>query len=461
MRHTKLAFAWSKNGKNRHRGNVIHPRRSILGATLLWFIMCIGCSSDPPAEATTAALCGSVVAGPASLAEFPDGFAIHGVGGDTDLLFALQPSPSPLTPPGVHVAHRLSGDNLGDVTPPPGGFLVPLTVKIESFSRAGLAGTQGRFLIMDARMPPAFIGSPFATNARLYRYSYRYTRRDGLRTTLLETHTLPLASGLPDPSAPTLPDGILYPGSIALLPGGRVAITDNIAGSIWVSDVSLNNWSLAIIDPRFAGAPRGPVEGVGRNEDGVIAPYTLLTPAPPGFPPGLGLFPGIHSIAYAAVTEEVCFPVTFPGGIYCIDESVLSDAATPPFLKSAAVRVVVPPTPGLGDLTDGLDYDRFHPTSPWLYWQRAPADVAGGGYNTLRRVHLLTGAIEVVASDNELYSWANEISVLPPLLSDGRWTWILSSVGQEYNNPDVNVLLGGVSSYFAPSPMPAVAIRDF
>jgi hypothetical protein len=153
--------------------------------------------------------------------------------------------------------------------------------------------------------------------------------------------------------------------------------------------------------------------------------------------------------------------VTFPGGIYCIDESVLSDAATPPFLKSAAVRVVVPPTPGLGDLTDGLDYDRFHPTSPWLYWQRAPADVAGGGYNTLRRVHLLTGAIEVVASDNELYSWANEISVLPPLLSDGRWTWILSSVGQEYNNPDVNVLLGGVSSYFAPSPMPAVAIRDF
>jgi hypothetical protein len=439
------------------KGNVNHlHRHSILGALLIWFVTFAGCAADALPGATTSALCGNVVRGPYSLAEFPDGFAIHGVGGDTDLLFAVQPSASPTRSASVHVARRNGGHILADVTPPPEGFGTPLSIKIESFRRAGLTGTQGRFLLLDNRVPPALMGT---AAPRIYRYSYRYTPLTGLSTTLLETHILPLNSGPPDPSM--LPDGLVYPGSIALLPNDRVAVSDNATGAIWVSaDASLDTWFIALIDPRFPGQPRGPVEGVGRDETGVIAPYTLLTPAPPGFPPGLGLFPGAHSITYAARTEEVCFAVTWPGGLYCIDENVLVDTSTSPFLKSDAVRVVVAPTSGLGDLTDGVDYDRFHPDSEWLYWQRAPADVAGGGYNTLRRVSLLTGEIEVVASDNTLYSWANEISVLPPLASDGRLTWVLSSVGQEYNNPDVNILLGGESSYFAPSPMPVVAIFD-
>ena len=441
---------------------MIHSRHPILAVLLIWFVSFAGCAAEAPPAGSRAELGGNAVLGPYVAAQFPDGFAIHGVGGDTDLLFALQPSPTTTRPTGVHVAHRITGELLGDVTPPPGGFAVPLTIKIESFSRAGLTGTQGQFVLLDARMPPAFIGSPYAVNARLYRYSYRYTWYSGLTTTLLETHDLPLASGLPDPNAPPVPPtGLLYPGSIALLPGGRLAVTDNIGRSVWVSDVSLDNWSLALVDPRFGGDPRGAVEGVGRNQAGVIAPYTLLTPAPPGFPPGLGLFPGVHSITYAARTEEVCFAVTWPGGIYCIDASVLLDAGTPPFLKSAAVREVVPTTAGLGDLSDSVDYDRFHPDSAWLYWQRAPADVAGGGCNALRRVNLETGAIELLACDNTIYSWANEISALPPLASNGNVTWILSSVGQEYNNPDVNVLLGGVSQYFAPSPLPIVAIWDY
>jgi hypothetical protein len=229
-----------------------------------------------------------------------------------------------------------------------------------------------------------------------------------------------------------------------------------------VSDASLASWGFALYDLRFMGAPHGPVEGVGLDADGNISPYTLLTPAPPGFPPGVGLFPGAHSITYAALTDEVCFTVTVPGGIYCIDRAALLDTGLPPFAKSGdfmtgtwgLVRPVVPPTPGLGDLTDGLDYDRFAPASPWLYWQRAPADVVGGGCNVLRRVHLETGVIQELACDNETFAWANEISVLPPLISGSPLTTILSSVGQEYNNPDVNVLLGGVSHYFAPSPLP-------
>jgi hypothetical protein len=288
---------------------------------------------------------------------------------------------------------------------------------------------------------------------------------------LLETHVLPLNTVPLDPSNPALPNGLVYPGSIALLPEGRVAVTDSVfGGSVWVSDdASLDTWSLALIDPRFAGGFRTAIEGIGTDASGLISDYSLLTPRLPSFPPEQGYFPGAHSITYAHVTDEVCFAVTFPGGIFCIGLDQLLDTSVPPFAKSGSyldgswgsVRVVVPPVPGLGDLTDGVDYDRFAPSSPWLYWQRAPADEAAGWCNRLRRVHLISGEIQDVACDVGIYNWANEISVLPPMIHGSCFTTILSSVGQEYNNPDVNGLLEGVSRYFAPSPMPVVTTTSF
>lgn len=388
---------------------------------------------------------------PLVAAQFDGGFAIHGVAGDQVLLFALVPSVSPDQAPGVYARKRLGGADAGALTPPPDGWAVPLTMKITQFDRGLLGSTRGRALVLDARVPPALAGTQ---PAKVYEYEYRYTVFGGLTSTLVGEHVLPLNTVAPGAG---LPDGFFYPGSLALLPDGAVAATDALTGALWVSE-DLDDWRLAAIDPRWAGAPFGSVHGVGLAQSGAIEPYELLVPAPPGFPPGLGLYPGAHSIAYAARTREVVFAVTIPGGIYALPLDVLLDTATPPFAKGASARVLVPPTPGLGDLTDGVDYDRFHPSSQWVYWQRAPADVAGGGKNTLRRVSLLTGEVQVVAADNTVYSWANEISVLPPLVAASPLTTVLSSVGQEYNNPDVNALLGGVPRYFAPSRMPVVVV---
>jgi hypothetical protein len=46
--------------------------------------------------------------------------------------------------------------------------------------------------------------------------------------------------------------------------------------------------------------------------------------------------------------------------------------------------------------TDGIVYDRFHPNTSWVYWQRAVSDEIGGGSNILRRVNLLTGQMQEV-----------------------------------------------------------------
>ncbi|MCC6563611.1 hypothetical protein IT087_01835 [Candidatus Uhrbacteria bacterium] len=447
-------------------------RKLFVVSVFLCFVCALsGCSNSAPSEAAAVEELvvspDHIAVGPITLAEFSDGFAIHGVGGDTAVLFAVQPTDAPTRARGIHAARRVGGDVLADVTPPPEGWGTPLSIKIEWFRRISpLGSSEGRFLVLDNRVPPLLMGT---VAARLYRYEYRFRTNGDLTTTLLETHVLPLNTNPLEPGY--LPNGLAYPGSIALLPEGRVAVTDNAWGSVWVSDASLDSWSLALLDPRFMGVVSGTIEGVGLDEDGNVSPYTLVTPAPPflGLPPGYGLYPGAHSIAYAARTDEVCFAVTLPGGLYCIERAALLDISLPPFAKSGdfmagtwgLVRPVVPPTPGLGDLTDGVDYDRFTPDSPWLYWQRAPADVAGGGCNRLRRVHLETLAVQELACDNETFAWANEVSVLPPLVPGLGITTILSSVGQEYNNPDVNALLNGVPRYFAPSPLPVTLVVSY
>jgi len=382
--------------------------------------------------------------GPVSIAEFPQGFQIHSVAGDTALLFAVQPSDAPGRARGVHVARRLDGLSLTDVTPPDEGWATPLSVIVQSFERSPL-GSSGVLIVLDAGVTPANVGQ---APARLYRYAYHYRPLSGLSTTLTETHLLPLNT---QPSG-AFPNGIVYPGAPAILPSGQIAVADSLVGSIWLSDASLSTWTMALIDPRLGAAPGLPVAGVGLDHSGHISPYTYAAPPFPGLPPGFGLYPGVHSEMYVEATDEVCLVVTAsPGGIYCIAHAALVDLATPPFAKT--FRTLVPPTPGVSDLTDGLAYDHYAPTSPWLYWERAPADVIGGGCNAIRRVNVHTGSIELLACDNHVLSWANEISVLPPLVTGSPLTTLLLSVGQQYNNPDVNAAIT-TPSYFSPSRMP-------
>jgi hypothetical protein len=178
------------------------------------------------------------------------------------------------------------------------------------------------------------------------------------------------------------------------------------------------------------------------------------------FPGGPPVAPGIHSLTYAAITDEVIPIVTAsPGGIYAIPRRVLLDETIPPFAKGSALRVVVAPQAGLSDLTDGVIYDRFHPDSPWVYWHRSISDVAGGGVNILRRAHLVTGEIQEVARSNELYDWTSNLSVLPPL-GHAPFTIILSAMGQEENNPEVNVLLAA-PQYVAPSLLTGVTVSSW
>ena len=404
----------------------------------------VGCGSDPVETPTPPEGPAVYVAG-----EISEGVGVHGVGGDTRLLFNVQPAHAGGHEPQVIVASRETGDKIGSVAPPPDGWKTPLSIYIEHFEADG-DGVKGTFLLSDAGGSPALAG---LLTTRLYRYDYAYHPSSGLETTWRETHALPKPSGPPDPAVP--PTGIAYLGGFAEMPDGSVVATDTLFGTIWASGPDLEGWTLVMADADFAFGTSGPVKGIGRAPGGGTRSYDMQVPGPSA---DAGYYPGIHSITYAELTDEVCtLRTASPGGIWCIDRSTLLDGTIAPPDKAAMKRVVVPPTPGLSDLTDGIVFDRYRPDSTWLYWQRSIADEVGGGSNTMRRVSLVSGAVEEVASSNEVFDFANNIAALPPI-GDGGNTTIFVSMGQEENNPDVNVLLEGEEAFVSPTLMTIVEV---
>jgi hypothetical protein len=179
---------------------------------------------------------------------------------------------------------------------------------------------------------------------------------------------------------------------------------------------------------------------------------------PPQFP--FPILPGIHGVAYCNPTKEVAVIRTAtPGGIFGIPADILTNQQIPAFAKGASVRTIVAPTPGLSDLAVGLDYDRFNPETPWLYWQRVVADPKGT-LNPVYRVHLFTGEIQLVAQSVKVYNWTNEISVLPSHLGP-LFTVLTNANMQEENNPNSNALLNGVATFVGPVIVPIAAFSNW
>lgn len=422
----------------------------------LLILLIAGCASTAEPVASTHQELGARPSEPILISSIDAAYQVHGLAGDGVLLFQVQPTTVAAKPKGVHVLLPFLGQ-IADLATPPSGWGTPLNVKLESSTRSG-GVISGQLLVIDNQVPPALAGT---APALVYRYHYSFSVRQGFSSSLLETHALPLFTAFPLGSAP--PDGVLYAGSIALLPGGQLAATDSIIGALWVSDVSLDHWFLALIDPtpppgnKFSAAFGPPLSGIGRAQGGGTRSYDFLPPAPPGSPPGLGLYPGSKAITYAAITDEVCWSVVLPGGVYCAPRETLvafADPTTKPFRQVMAAGL-----DSVGSLSSSCEYDRFHPGSEWLYFSPSIDTATVGFVNTVFRVSLVSGAVETVAASNEAFDFTSEISALPTP-GEAERTALVAAMGQEYNNAEVNVLLGGVSTFVSPVVTPLVVVRQ-
>lgn len=430
---------------------------------------------------------------------------IHGTRGDYVLRFSFTPSAVPGFPtaPRVAVNLQLGGGYVGEIPAPSGeSWRTPLTAQLWNVERTGLLSVHGKMVILDAQTQPVEFGTTGVwRDAKLFLYQYSYSPTAGFVATHYRTVTLPKA--VPTAVTPMNPfpwvpgSGAVFPGSIALLDVAAtenqwishdpdVVITDNFNG-IYTTSGNLSTVSLSILDTRMAGGIRaGIIQGVGPDGN-----YDVITPPPPGSDPSLagviGIYPGAHSVtsvvvrngAGSIVRNQICWSVTYANlpngvsdtqgmGLHCIDRAELTNSAIPPFFKThdpafggvgMSHALVVPGISGRGDLVDALDNDRWNAPN-MLYWMRAPADASNEGcpfYSALRRINLTNNVVELVKCDRTMFGWTNETSSSPTFIGFPVSKQI-PSVGQEYNNPNLNMLvaLGIRPEIYFQSRMPTV-----
>ena len=430
---------------------------------------------------------------------------IHGSRGDYVLRFSFTPSEVTGAPtaPRVAVNLQVGGGYVGQVMPPTGEvWRTPLTSQHWNVQRTGLLSVSGRMVILDAQTQPVEFGTTGVwRDAKLFFYQYSYDPFTGFHATHYRTVTIPKAlPTVPSPANPfpwVIGSGAVFPGSIALLSvpatenqtittDPEVVITDNFNGIYFTSN-NLSVVNLGVLDSRMSGGVRaGVIQGVGPDGN-----YDVITPPPPGSPPEyagvIGIYPGAHSVTSVVVRNEsgqltqnrVCWSVSWSNnadgspnpqgmGLHCIDRDELTNLAIPPVAKThdpafggfgMSHQVVVPGITGLADLVDAVDNDRWNAPN-MLYWMRAPADSVNQGcafYSALRRINLATGVVELVKCDRSMFGWTNETSSSPTFIGFPVSKQI-PSVGQEYNNPNLNMLvaLGIRPEVYFQSQMPTV-----
>jgi hypothetical protein len=316
----------------------------------------------------------------------------HGIAGDQRYVFTAEPGIGPSTNgPRVVVLDRFSGRELATLTPPPGGFRMPFTLRVPS---------PGHLIVLDnAGFPPQ--GPP-----KVYDYAYRTDRR-GFHSAVTRTTDF---AGLP----------LAFAEDVEVLPDGRDVVSESVIGGLWLIDRD------GTIEPGMVPSGAAPLAKLGGCLFGAGA-YSVGGVA---FQPAGGFAPGAGSLAVRG--DDLYFSSTCEGGVMKLPIGVLEDTAVPAEQRVAAIRTVVPRAFSLESLK-GIQFDRYDPRDPYLY--------AGDPFRLqLVRLDLRTGQRRTVSSDARLFDFTVATAFLPPL-APGLPAPLVTASDQEYRSALLNSAL--------------------
>lgn len=289
---------------------------------------------------------------------------IHGIAADERFIFVTH-----VMTGRVVVYSRLTGREIADIPPPPGGFLLPFTLRVPE---------TGRLVVLDAGgfPDPANPATP-----RVYDYDYRWSLRTGrFEATLARTVSF---DGLP----------VGFSEDVEVAPDGTYILSDSVLGSLWLIEPD-GTIRPGLVPSDFAvGLPymHACVVGV-RDVEGI--PYDL----------GGGIGPGVGSIA--ATEDHVYWGGYCHGGIHRISLATLRDSSRSAEERAAEIEVVSPSAEGDLELLKGLAFNRFDPRDRHLY--------ATDCFNMrVLRIDVETGEREVVIKDSRLLNFPVSANFAP------------------------------------------------
>jgi len=295
---------------------------------------------------------------------------IAGVAGGDRVVFVGEPLNG-----SVVALSRLTSRPIGQLPPPPNGFVLPFI--IHSLGKSRLA-------VLDAGGLPQPL--PFVpANPIIYEYEYSFSREHGFSASLVRTVSFA---------------GVLvgFPEDFVHLSDGRYLLSDAVLGSIWIVEAD-GTIAPGIVPKSFD------------SED--LIPTLAFCPTMPeitvnGYPflfTGSTL-PGVSPLAVRDGTVYYYSPCA--RGIYAFPLAILSDDRQP-YQRATDIQLVAP-TPSDVEVEELLDFsfNPFNPSDRYLY-------AADPLKLRVIRIDLSNGERQVVASGSKLFDFPSSLGFLPTI----------------------------------------------
>jgi len=295
---------------------------------------------------------------------------IAGVAGSNAVVFVGEPLNG-----SVVALSRLTGQLIGQLPPPPSGFVLPFI--IHSLGKSRLA-------VLDAGGLPQPL--PFVpANPIIYEYAYSFSREHGFSASLVRT--INFADVL-----------VGFPEDFVRLDDGRYLLSDAVLGSVWIVQPD-GTVTPGIVPKSF--------------DPGDLIPTLAFCPTMPeitvnGYPflfSGSTL-PGVSPLAVRDGTVYYYSPCA--RGIYAFPLAILSDNRQP-YQRATDIELVAPTPPDV-EVEELLDFtfNPFNPLDPYLY-------AADPLKLRVIRIDLSNGARQVIAEGSKLFDFPSSLGFLPTI----------------------------------------------
>jgi hypothetical protein len=356
-----------------------------------------GCSAtdadEGPAGVSTSALGGA--AGKAAKMEpllavdlpLPAGVAAAG-----DVVFVGSPFEGRVVAYSDH-----SGQVMGEVPPPPSGFVLPFIIK---------AVGSDRIAVLDAGGFPS--PAPFVpANPTVYEYTFRTHAHAGFSAELVRS--IPFSSAL-----------IGFSEDVIRLGDGRYLVNDAVLGSIWIAEPD------GTIEPGLVPRTFDPADAIPETYFCDTMPVVDVGGLPFLFT--ASTVPGITAMAER--DGVVYFSASCAGAVYSIPLASLSDSREP-WQRAADIELVSAKPEGvLVEELLGITFDPRKPNDPYLY-------AADALQLQVIRIDVRNGQREVVAADPALLNFPSSLAFAPKQGHGGPST-LLALSNQQHRTVALN-----------------------
>jgi hypothetical protein len=295
---------------------------------------------------------------------------IAGVAGGNLVVFVGEPLNG-----SVVVLSRVTGHQIGQLPPPPNGFVLP-------FIMHSLGKT--RVAVLDAGGLPQ--PQPFVpANPNIYEYSYSFSPKHGFSASLVRT--VSFASVL-----------VGFPEDFVHLDDGRYLLSDAVLGSIWVVNPD------GTVVPGIVPKSFNPEDFISTLAFCPTMPEITVNGYPFLF--SGSTLPGVSPLAVRDRTVYYYSPCA--RGLYAFPLAILSDDRQP-YQRATDIQLIAPTPPDVQveELLD-FSFNPFNPSDRYCY-------AADPLKLRVIRIDLSNGARQVIAAGPELFDFPSSLSFLPTI----------------------------------------------